>query len=182
MEFLPEEYKIPSSDDGYLKPIEGTIKFRVLSQPILGMEYWIDDGDKRKPMRVRMGENTPVKYADSTKHFWVLCAWNCDEERVQILTITQKSIQKAIVAHTKNKDWGSPFDYDLTITGEGKGFDREYSVMASPKTKLDSKIQEHYDGLEINLEALYDGDNPFQAVEADETVKDAVSEVVESLK
>jgi len=68
---------------------------------------------------------------------------------------------KAIRNLVNDEDWGDPKNYDLVVTREGEGLETEYSVNPKPKTELDKGIQVFYKDLNINLEALFDGDDPF---------------------
>jgi len=98
---------------------------------------------------------------DEPKHFWAFVVWNYKDEKVQILEVTQKGIMKAIRNLVNDEDWGDPKNYDLVVTREGEGLETEYSVNPKPKTELDKGIQVFYKDLNINLEALFDGDDPF---------------------
>ena len=48
--FLPTDYKIPTKDR-YMKWKEGINRFRALTSPILGWEYWNEEDGNRKPIR-----------------------------------------------------------------------------------------------------------------------------------
>lgn len=186
-DFLDENYTIPT-ESNYMRFIQGENQFRVLSSAIVGMEYWITDPEnkkKRTPVRKHMGEIIPIDVLeenpksgnlDAPKHFWALCVYNYQDKRVQILEITQKGIQKAILALTKSKGWGSPKDYDIIVTREGEGLDTEYQVMPQPKSKLDEGVAQLYKDMEIDLDALFTGDDPFAGEKVD------VDEIDEKLK
>lgn len=163
--FLPNEYKLPSSSN-YLKLKDGENTFRVLSSAIIGYEYW---NTENKPVRLR---NAPKTIPDDIgldkngetkkiKHFWAFVVWSYDNNAIQILEITQSTIQGAIKALVDNKKWGTPKDYDITITRSGDGFDTEYQIMPNPHSKLDENIQKAYEEKSINLDKLYEGKNPF---------------------
>jgi hypothetical protein len=122
--WLPPNYEVPKSIGNYLKFDEDTTKFRVMSHPIMGYEYWT-------------GENKPVRSKEpfkgvpddawldegkfKPKHFWAFVVWNYKEAKLQILEITQATIQRAIQDLVTNEDWGDPHQYDLTVTGKGEG-------------------------------------------------------------
>jgi len=163
MSFLPENYEIPSADTGYMKFVKGENRFRVLSSAIVGSETWIEDKDgNRKPKRWPLNENVPVEeIGDTIKHFWAFVVWNYNDEKVQILEITQKSIMKSIQALTKDEDWGSPKDYDIVVTREGEGLETEYQVNPKPKKDMDAGIKRFYKDLNINLKALFKNGDPF---------------------
>jgi len=172
-DFLDKDYSIPT-DSNYMKFVQGENRFRILSSPIIGMEYWITDpkdSKKRMPVRKHMGVNIPVSEleenpkthkVDLPKHFWALSVFNYQDKRVQILEITQKGIQKAVLALTKSKGWGSPKDYDLVVSREGEGMDTEYMVMPQPKADVEDGILTLYKDMGIDLDQLFVGGDPFK--------------------
>jgi hypothetical protein len=162
--FLGEDYKIPTTSN-YMRFQEGDNKFRVLSSAIVGFEYW---NTKNKPIRSRecpdvIPEDIKIEKDGSTRvnHFWACIVWNYGESRIQILEITQKGIMKAIQTLVKNPKWGHPKGYDITITKTGSGFDTEYTTIADPHSPVDLKIADKHKNSKINLEALYEGADPF---------------------
>ena len=168
--FLPPDYKVPSNSN-YMKLKDGENTFRILSSAIIGWEYWNND---KKPVRLK---ERPTEIPDdirveadgsySIKHFWSFVVWNYDEKRVQILEITQSSIQNAIKSSlVGNKRWGYPKKYDITITRSGTGFDTEYITQGTPPISEPApEILEKYEKMYINLEALYVGGDPFVKTE-----------------
>ena len=164
-QFLPEEYKLPSSSN-YLKLKDGENTFRILSSAIIGYEYWntenkpvrLKEAPKITPDDIGLDKNGETK---KIKHFWAFVVWSYDNNAIQILEITQSTIQGAIKALVDNKKWGSPKGYDITITRSGEGFDTEYVVMPNPHLELDADIKNEYENKSINLNALYEGKNPF---------------------
>ena len=161
MTFLPKEYKVPT-ESKYMKFKEGENRFRVLSEePIMGWEYWIDTKDgKRQPIREKDMTKVPAEHRGEMKHFWAFVVWNYDENRMQILEITQKTIMAAFTALSRSEAWGSPTEFDIVVTRVGTTIaDTEYSTMPQPKEELEADVS----GLnDITLEALYDGDDPFK--------------------
>jgi len=154
--FLPASYELPTQNGNYMKFKQGDNNFRVLSSAIIG---WID-WDNKKPIRTKekqeqIGENPP-------KHFWAFVVLDLDDNEVEILEVTQSTIQTAILALVKNEKWGDPKGYDLTVTRTGEDLLTKYTVVPSPHTKLDKEVEKTYKEMEINLEALYDGANPFE--------------------
>lgn len=167
-DFLPEGYEIPDATNGYMKFKQGENRFRVLSSAILGYEAWQDtENGKRKPLRWRMGVSIPVSEGEDAKHFWAFIVWNYQERKIQILEITQKTIMNSIKTLTKDSDWGSPKDYDLVVIKEGEGMETEYQTQPKPKKEVEKDILKIYNGLTINLEALFDGKDPFKAEETE---------------
>lgn len=186
-EFLPSDYQdIPEEPSRYMKLSDGKNQFRVLSSAIVGYEWWVDKDGSRKPMRVRKEEEVPTelwKASDSRekpKHFWAFVVYNRSAEKVQILEITQKSVMKSIKSIME--DWGSPKEYDLIINRQKTGseaFDVEYTALPIPASKatLDEGIVKYYEDLNINLDALYSGDDPFDSTKAEEKMQNAQKEL-----
>jgi stage V sporulation protein SpoVS len=161
-EFLPDTYEVPQKSGNYMKLRDGENRFRILTSPILGYEWWEQDGDNRKPVRVRMDEKIVMTAeSEKAKHFWAMAVYNYNEEAIQILEITQATIQKAIKALAKDKDWGTPLGYDLVVTRSGKELNTEYTVQPKPAKELDKTVADKFKATNIRLEALYEGEDPF---------------------
>ena len=159
MGFLPENYKEPVTSN-YMRFDKGDNRFRVLGSATIGWEWWEDtENGGRKPFRVRMDGKVPS--GTDTKHFWAFPVWNYQDEKVQILEITQKGIHKSIKALAQNAKWGDPKEYDIVVTRTGDGMETEYNTVPDPKEQIDPKITELYEKMNINVEALYDGGDPF---------------------
>ena len=169
MSFLPEDYKEPVTSN-YMKFEKGENKFRVLSSAIVGMEYWKEVDGKRKPIRLKQGVPAPLADLETDKdgnlimpkHFWAFSVWNYNVKAVQILEITQSTIRKAMKKLLKMKDWGIPQGYDVTVTREGDGFDTEYTTLPSNKSKTDEGKVKLYEDMNIDLEQLFSGNDPFK--------------------
>ena len=165
-EFLPADYEVPVSVGNYMKFQDGENTFRVLSSAITGWEYW---NKENKPVRKAQGwSEVPddIKLnADMSptaiKHFWACIVWNYATNSVQILEITQKTIQTAIKALVKNKKWGDPKGFDISVTRTGENLDTEYSVMPNPHSEIPQEAVDSMMKKNINLEALFDGGDPF---------------------
>jgi len=178
-EFLDPTYKVPESPSNYMDLEEGANKFRVLSSAITGWIYCTDGAEgKRTPHRVKSGDDVPAEIwkraDDKPKHFWAFSVYNYQTESIQILELTQVTIQRFIQSLVKNDAWGNPKDYDLVVTKTRTGSqarDVEYSVMPNPKTPTDKGILKAYEDVGIDLTELYrNGDpfNPSQDVDPDE--------------
>lgn len=159
-DFLPQDYEAPQTGGNYMKFEKGDNKFRILCKPILG---WLDWKDK-KPLRFRMNEKPekPIDPAKPVKHFWAMVVFDERDQKIKILEITQASIQKAITDLAKSSDWGSPLEYGLTIVKKGEDKNTEYSVIPSPPKALSDAVNTLYQSFKyINLDALYEGGDPF---------------------
>lgn len=164
MDFLPAGYEVPTTSN-YMKFQLGENKFRILSSPILGYEWWVETEGTRKPVRVDLKTQidiSKIENPDEVKHFWAMPVWNYQAKRVQILEITQKGIQKTLRALARDEDWGSPVQtYDIVVTKTGEGFETKYEVLPKPAKPLDPEIITQFESMNITLEALYSGDDPF---------------------
>jgi hypothetical protein len=98
---------------------------------------------------------------DRVKHFWAFAVWNYKEGKVQILELTQASIQGPIEDLVVTEDWGDPTGYDITITKKGQKLDTEYSVQPSPHKPAPEEALAALKATPVNLQALYEGGDPF---------------------
>lgn len=165
--FPSEDYKTPVNAGAYLKLEDGDNTFRILGPMVVGWTYWTKDN---KPVRLKEQPLTPPSdiriddksgKPDRVKHFWAFPIYNFAAKRVQIAEITQGTIQAALEAVIKNPKWGSPDGYDITITRSGQGFDTEYTVMPNPHSAIDEKIVAAFKALDLDLELLFVGGDPF---------------------
>ncbi len=58
-----------------------------------------------------------------------------------------------------------PREYDLTINRKGQKLDTEYTVQPSPSKPLSADVKAAYEAKPINLEALFEGANPFEGAD-----------------
>lgn len=184
--FLPNDYNIPSEGGNYLRFIKGENRFRIMCPPILGYEWWKEKDGARKPIRVRMGVKINIEEVDdpeSIKHFWAMVVYNYDLKKIQILEITQKGIQRTLRSLSKDSDWGTPVQtYDIVVTRTGDGMETKYEARPKPKSKMDEGIVQLYKDMNINLDALYDGADPFSSNEKIDYAEFMAEEVNENTK
>lgn len=170
MSFLPDGYKAPEGNYAKFKP--GENNFRILGSAITGYEYW---NQQNRPVRsptqfltmpsdIREDEDGKT----TIKHFWMFPIWSYDNQKVQIMEVTQKSIQEAIKALVTNKKWGDPTGFDITVTKAGSGFDTTYQVMPNPHSPLDQMAATAWLAMKLNLAAVYEGGDPFTVIEAED--------------
>ena len=189
MSFLPEDYVEPTGESNYLNlSAEGDYTIRILSAPIMGYEYWKTIDKKRTPIRKRLTEKIDTNELEVNsrgeleipKFFWAMKVYNWDKDRVQVWEVKQSKIRKPIETLSKNKKWGDPANYDIVVTRTGLGFnDTDYQVVANPPIEpLDKDLQAKCDTVVVNLEALFDGADPF----TQQDTENAPQEVVESKK
>ena len=163
MNFLPEDYKAPQSNNAYFKLQDGENRVRIISSPIIGWEDWKD----KKPIRFRYNAK-PLAPIDPTKpirHFWAFLIWSYENQKIMIWEITQGTIRKAIESLSKDKDWGAPYNYDIKIVKTGKNKETDYSVNPCPAKEIDILIKESFYDKPIDLEELFKGGDPFTATD-----------------
>ncbi len=181
MTFLPTDYSIPN-ESNYMRFEQGANKFRVLSTAIIGWEWWEETKEGRRPKRVRTWKEAVSQGQEPLKHFWAFVVWNYASNKVQILEITQKSIMRVINDYVSNPDWGLPQGYDLTVKKTGDGLETEYSVIASPHKPTPTEATLEYKDTVINLEALFEGKDPFKATqEQDVSSEDVANDAAAAL-
>ncbi len=168
MSFLPVDYKAPKSSNYYMKLVEGENRIRIMSKPVMGWEDWHD----KKPVRYAL-DNKPLKPFDPKKpikHFWSFVVFNYNEEQIQIMHITQGTIRKSIEALCNDKDWGSPYAFDIKIMKTGDGMETEYAVNPVPHKAIDPYLITCYNERRCNLNALFDNSDPV-TIEGDNYTK-----------
>lgn len=167
--FLPENYEAPKgASQGYMKLQDGENRIRILSQPIIGWEDWTED---KKPVRFTYNKK-PDKSIDPkkpVKHFWAMIIWNYNEEKIQILQISQATIRKSLEKLCRDSDWGLPYFYDIKITKEGQSVDTEYSVNPIAPKPIDQRIIDEFNLRPVYLDALFEGADPFDSKWANHT-------------
>jgi hypothetical protein len=150
---------------GYMRLKQGANKFRILSAPIQGFETWTAEN---KPLRFKeypkvAPEN--MRPDSKLKFFWAFVVYNFETKAIEILELTQSSIIGAIQALVNSEDWGSPTEYTLTVTRIGEKLETEYSTVPSPAKPTPPEVLKAFKEKPINLDALFSGGNPFDAVE-----------------
>lgn len=165
MSFLPENYKIPDAKSGYFKLKDGSNRFRILSPALTGYMYW---NTANKPVRQKeqfdlipedIKLNNDGTYSQ-IKHFWAFIVWNYDLKMVQILEITQASIQRQLKIKIDNRE-GKATENDFIVTRSGTGFDTEYDIDVAEASPVPTDAVMALKAKKINLEALYGGGDPF---------------------
>lgn len=173
MSFLPPQTKKPeSSSSHYMKFADGDNKIRIVTDAITGWLYWVKgEGDTNKPVRVKAmpdevpAEALPDKFGNYVKEFYAFGVWNYNEKKIQILEVTQTSIQEALFNLHSSEDWGDPKSYNITIIRGDKGGRVKYDVQPSPPSELSMEIANAVAEKPMNLAALFENGDPFQTDE-----------------
>lgn len=178
-----------SSGGGYLNvsklPDGGSVRFALLSdEPIEGWEIWATSPDgQSKPFRfseeptpedisVELGDFEPREGRGGPgtvdiKFFIAVPVYSYDAGKVQVLSLTQKSIIKELDAISQLDDYENLLDWDFNLSKKGSGLLTEYTLRPVPRKK---GSQEHIDACWIeaksagfDLSRLFAGGNPFSA-------------------
>lgn len=170
MSFLPKDYKVPEGESRYYKFEEGENRFRVLDSAIVGYELWVEG----KPIRKLRKEDftaSELKNADINKfsgnrkipmHFWFFPIFDYKTKNVRLLEVTQISIMRGMNDFLNDEDYGSnPKEYDFVVTRDESSDKVEYRVKAKPPKPLEAGIMKLYEDMEIDLQAIFKGEDPF---------------------
>lgn len=159
-EFISED-SISKGSASYMKLEKGS-KFRIISHPINGWLEWVD----KKPIRTVISEEPEATDDENPpKKFIAMAVIDRKDGLVKILELTQQSVIKAIRALANNSDWGAPFTYDINVDKSGEGLKTKYEVTPSPKKVLSKVEVAEAQDKPCNLEALFDGEDPWKEVE-----------------
>jgi len=175
MGFLDNIKQSPAGGSGgsYMKFVQGENKLRIVggsdTDPpgfIQGMLGWTSDDDgKRKPHRWEIDGDAPkVTFTDKPKEFFTFVVWNYALEGggLQIMELTQAGLKEKILELAKDEDWGDPRKYDISIIRNGEGIETSYVLTPKPHKKRSDEINEAVAGMKVNLNALYEGGDPFE--------------------
>lgn len=160
--FLPNNYELPKSTSRYTKFEEWETKVRILSNSLVGWEYF---NTENKPVRSRTKfEATPgIKNNAKQKEFWAFVVWNYKTEQIEICEITQASIKNAVWELYKDEDYWDPKGFDLKIKRKWEGLDTEYQVIPAPIREIEKEVKEEYLKENIKLENLLEWTDPFNS-------------------
>lgn len=168
MSAIPQNYEMPVSEGGrYTKFEDGTsTDLRILGSIVTGWQYFNRDS---KPVRSKVKwDKTPTdlgegKYGkQEPKHIWVITVYNYTTEQVEICTVSQVNIQRALLQLEQNPKWGSLLEYDITITRTKEGDKTSYTVTPTPKAELTEDIIKIVgEQSNIDIDAYFEGENPF---------------------
>lgn len=170
--FLPNDYQAPDPGPSKWMKIDepGTYRIRIQSPAAIGMEYWDKSGEKAKVYRVKDVTKVPEEYIKTTdnkkkaKEFWGFVVYNYEEGAVQVLTITQLTIMRGIIALMEDADFGKldketgrndVTAYDIKIKKDDTNGRITYQVTGAPPKELDATIKEMVESSEISEKEVY---------------------------
>lgn len=180
-----------SSGGAYLNPSSipdgGAARIAILSEsPLEGVEVWFTKtgGGMTKRITPDWPDSELLaqleKQVDGTvaerdgrpaiKRCTAFFVWNFDDEAVQVFSANQKTLIADIERLTSDEDYSDLSQWDLKISRTGKGTDTKYHPAFVPtkrsNTKVAQQVIEAWDAAckaGADLEALYEGGNPFGA-------------------
>lgn len=176
-----------ASGGGYLQvsklPDGGSVRFALLSdEPLEFYELWATADGQSKPFRfdheptpeevsVELGDFEPREGRGGPgtvdiKFAIAIPVYSYDSGRVQVLSLTQKSIIKELDAVSQLDDYSDLTAWDFSLSKKGSGLTTEYTLRPLPRKK---GAQEHIDSAWIeakaegfDLQRLLTGGNPFK--------------------
>lgn len=165
MSYLPLGYEELQTSNNYIslsKLPEGEHRFRIVQRPIAG---WVDWKEK-KPYRYRPNARPSSSFDPEKpmKPFWACYVWDYSRDGLFMVEVTQSSILKALTQYAKDEEWGDFTTYDIKIIKEGSGMETKYHVSPVPHKPMRDDILKALKATPINLEALYDGKDPWECV------------------
>lgn len=159
--------KPPASTSQFAKLQDGVNKFRFLSDVVFGWEGWKD----KKPFR-HEGEVCKIKPDQVDRNlngdpaisfFWAAVVWNYKEKKVQVLSLTQKTIMRVLYEYEQKEEFGDIKGYDIEITRAKEGDKTNYTTIALPPKTLSKEIKALYDATDVDLKALFTNEYPIKA-------------------
>lgn len=182
------------SGNAYLNPsgIEdgGSARMAILSEsPLEGYEIWFTKDAGGMTKRITPDYPTPQLLTDlekavegtvldrdgkkAIKACSAFFVYHYEDEKVKLFSANQKTLLSDINRLTSDEDYANLADWDLKVTRTGKGTDTKYSAMMVPTKRTNKATQKAiYEAWDeacqagADLEALYDGGNPFGAKDA----------------
>jgi hypothetical protein len=156
--FIPEDYKQPSSGGVFMKLEDGKNTIRVLSsKPVFGWSAWQDGECTRYPYSekpsVEQGEGNGVN------HFWGLVVYDYADDKIKILELDKKSVQNSIIELSKDDKWGHPTKYDIIIKKSGSGKNgTKYDTTPLPPAPMPDEVQTALSKVDIDVNNWFSGD------------------------
>jgi hypothetical protein len=178
-----------ASGGGYLQVSKlsdgGSVRFALLSdEPLEGYEVWTTgpDGQSKvfrfdyeptpEELSLELGDFEPREGRGGPgtvdiKFFVAIPVYTFDAGKVQVLSLTQKSIIKELDAISQVEEYSNLLEWDFNLSKKGSGLLTEYTLRPLPRKK---GSQEHLDAAWLeaksagfDLQRLIGGGNPFSA-------------------
>lgn len=166
-----EEISKESSGNGrYINPakIEGEKRLRFFGPGITGWEAWTTDNKpvrwELKPEELPDNIKPDMNGSIAAKKFMAGVVWDYDDSEFKILELTQISVLKQLAKYLADEDYGDWSQYDIKIARDQKGEKITYTLLAAPPKPVKTEIAKQYETMpEVNLDALYEGKDPWAA-------------------
>lgn len=163
-----EEISKESSGNGrYINParIEGEKRLRFFGSGITGHSAWTTEGKpirwEQKPAELPSNIAPDMSGRLGTKRFLAGLVYDYEAQDFKILEINQKTLMDQLFKFMKDTDYGDPTGYDIKISKTGEGIKSEYTLVAAPPKPVTKEIATAYESVNCNLNALFDGDDPW---------------------
>jgi hypothetical protein len=102
--------------------------------------------------------------------------WNHTTGQVEVFQTSKKVIKSQILNLARDPDYGALSGYDLKIKRTGDKMETVYTVIPTPPKPLDQEIQEKADDTYVNIEALFEGKNPFEKSQS-ESIEESLDDI-----
>jgi hypothetical protein len=180
-----------SSGGGYLNPSNiadgGEVRLAILSEaPLEGFEVWFQkhgggmtkritpekpDEDLLAELEASVGGTVAERDGKKAiKRCTAFFVYEYATESVKVFSATQKSLLADIERLTSDPDYADLSQHDLKIQRRGKELETKYFAFMAPTNRKDEKVAKKVFSAwdeacraGADLEALYDGGNPFGA-------------------
>lgn len=159
MSFLPTDYEVPATESRFPKFSEWENKFRVIGGSKVWRQ-WFNVNDKKHITKnkddVPMDEVKEWRFWKSIQHFRAFPVWDYQTKSVWILTITQKTLQRAFELTLKDEDYKDPKEYDIKIT-QTKNWDKtEYGFLPGKHKDLPDEILAEMLKVKVDMDAYFE--------------------------
>ena len=161
---IPKGTKIPTSG-GFLKIGEGEISFRMLTDFMIAYQGWKDKKSTvRKPLADGSAPFTPEEVDVDTvynkgpriDYVWIAKALDLSDGQVKLLTLSQKTIMKAIEAWEANPRGGDIKKYDCSIIGKKDGGKTTYTFQAFAQGELEKSWKENIKKADLSFDDVFE--------------------------
>lgn len=149
-----------------LSKIEGEKRLRYMGHGISGFTAWTTENKpirwEMKPSELPDNIKPDMNGSLAPKKFMAGVVWDYDDSEFKILELTQISVIKQLAKYLTDEDYGDWSEYDIKIKREEKAGKISYTLLAVPPKPVKPEIVKEYEKMpEVNLEALYEGKDPW---------------------
>ena len=154
-----------------LSKIDGEKRLRYMGHGISGYTAWTTENKpvrwELKPEELPDNIKPDMNGSIAAKKFMAGVVWDYDDSEFKILELTQISVLKQLAKYLADEDYGDWSQYDIKIARDQKGEKITYTLLAAPPKPVKPEIFKQYESMpEVNLDALYEGKDPWAAPSA----------------